>query len=239
MSAPRLRWSAPTFDREGERVVRGYVRRLGKRRGAIIDLLEKEGPMDINEVAEALRVSRARNLRRNLPMLEEAGIITVSGNTVSLNPDWLEALEIERKLKGEIKNDQGEDGAEERDRTRYRLQSEAYREWLALSPEERKALKSQRDRARADGFIGDLRPADEPEEQPESPPLSTLALAIREYLERNPDDACQPPGWIGVTLWAYDLYPSKPTPAEVLAAIDELGGETYLRDGLERARQVA
>jgi DNA-binding Lrp family transcriptional regulator len=239
LSAPRLRWSAPTFDREGERVVRGYVHRLGKRRGAIIDVLEKEGTMDINEVAEALKVSRARNLRRNLPMLEEAGIINVSGDTVSLNPDWLEALKIERKLKGEIKNDQGEDGAEERDRTRYRLQSEAYREWLALSPKERKALKNQRDRARADGFIGDLRSADEPEEQPEQTPVSPLATTIRDYLDRNPQDADQPPGWIGSTLWAHDLFEGKPTPAEVRLAIDELGGVPYLRSCQEWARRAA
>jgi DNA-binding Lrp family transcriptional regulator len=240
LSAPRLRWSAPTFNREGVHIVRDYIRRLGKRRGAIIDVLEKEGPMDINEVAEALRVSRARNLRRNLPMLEEAGIISVSGNTMSLNPDWLEALKIERKLKGEIKNDQGEDGAEERDRTRYRLQSEAYREWLVLSPKERKALKNQRDRARAEGFIGDLRPASEREEaQPEPPPVSALAATIRDYLDRSPADACQPPGWLGSTLWAFDLYPDKPAPAEVRAAIDELGGESYLRSNLERGRRAA
>jgi DNA-binding Lrp family transcriptional regulator len=234
-----LRWSAPTFDREGDRVVRGYVRRLGKRRGAIIDVLEKEGSMDINEVAEALRVSRARNLRRNLPMLEEAGIISVSGDTVSLNPDWLEALKIERKLKGEIRNDRGEEGAEERDSRRYRRQSEAYREWLSLSPEERKALRDQRVRARADGFIGDLRPAGEPEEQLEPPPVSPLAAAIRYYLEHNPADASQLPGWIGGTLWAYDLYSSKPTPAEVRVAIDELGGESYLRSSLDRARRAS
>jgi DNA-binding Lrp family transcriptional regulator len=240
LSAPRLRWSAPTFDREGDRVVRGYVRRLGKLRGAFIDVLEKEGPMDINEVADALRVSRARNLRRSLPMLEEAGIITVSGNTVSLNPDWLKALETERKLKGEIRNDQGDEGSEERDRTRYRLQSEAYREWLALSPEERKALKNQRDRARADGFIGDLSPADDPEEQPETLPISPLAAAIRDYLDRNPRDADQPPGWIGRTLWTYDLYPKLEDPArEVRTAIAELGGAPYLRSCQERARGAA
>jgi hypothetical protein len=240
LSAPRLRWSAPTFDREGNCVVRGYVRRLGKRRSAVIDVLEKGRTMDIKEVAQALKVSRARNLRRNLPMLEEAGIISVSGDTVSLNPDWLEALETERKLKGEIRNDQGEEGSEERERTRYRLQSEAYREWLALSPEERNALKNQRDRARADGFIGDLLPVGVPEErQPEPPPNSPLAVAIRDYLDRSPQDACQPPGWIGSTLWAFNIFEGKPTPAEVKAAIDELGGEPYLRGCQERARGAA
>ena len=239
LSAPRLRWSAPTFDRDGDHLVRDYVCRLGKRRGAIIDVLEKEGTMRVNEVAEILRVSRARNLRRSLPMLEETGIISVSGDIVSLTPNWFEALENERKLKGEVRNDRGEEGAEERDRTRYRLESEAYREWLALSPEERKTLKDQRGRARADGFIGDLRIASEPEEGLEPSPVSPLAAAIRNYLAQNPHDACQPPGWIGTTLWAYGLYVGKPTPDEVRTAIDELGGDTYLRDTLKQSRGAA
>lgn len=165
----------------------------------------------------------------------ERAIVAALGNL----PYWLEALETERKLKGEIRNDQGEEGAEERDRTRHRLESEGYRDWLALSPEERKALEEQRARARADGFIGDLRPAGEPEEQPELPPLSSLATAIRDYLDLSPADASQPPGWIGGTLWAYALYPGKPAPGEVRAAINELGGDAYLRGNLERARQAA
>ncbi len=141
---------------------------------------------------------------------------------------------------GEIRNDQGDDGAEERDRTRYRLQSEAYRGWLTLSPEERKALKNQRARARADGFIGDLRSVDEPEEQPETLPISPLATAIRDYLDRNPRDADQPPGWIGRTLWTYDLYPKLEDPArEVRTALEELGGVPYLRSCQERARGAA
>ncbi len=58
----------------------------------------------------------------------------------------------------------------------------------------------------------------------DSPPVSALAAAIRDYLDRNPHDACEPPGWIGATLWAYDLFPGKPTREEVRAAIEELGG---------------
>jgi hypothetical protein len=212
---------------------RDRIERLGKVRGAIIDVLDHGGPMHINELADALHRKRARDIRRrNLPMLEDAGIVTVYGDTVALSDNWLEALEEQRKLGQEIE-------AEEVARKRHSLKSKAYREWLALSAEERKALKAQRARARADGFIGDLRPAGEPEEQPEPPPLSSLATAIRDYLDQSPHDACQPGGWIGTTLWAYDRYPGKPTPAEVRAAIDELGGEAYLRSSLERARGVA
>lgn len=67
--------------------------------------------------------------------------------------------------------------------------------------------------------------------------LSDLARAIERYLDRSPRDAIQSPGWIGRTLWAFELYPGKPTPREVAAAIEELGGERYLRDLIERVRE--
>jgi hypothetical protein len=229
-----LRWSAPTFDRDGQEVVRGYIRRLGKIAGAIIDLLDQKGEMVINEVAEVLG-RRARDLRRrNLPRLEEAGVINISDNTVSLVEGWQEALEEERKLKGEIRNDLGEDGAEERDRERYRLQSEAFRNRHKVNPDYHHANVG------ADGHIEDLQPANvEPEERPPEMEVSPLALAVRDYLDRNPNDACQPAGWIAVTLWAYDVYPNKPTPGELKVAIEELGGDVYLRELLQRARGAA
>jgi Domain of unknown function (DUF3854) len=246
LRAPRLMWSRPKFTpkrgtiadtrmvRQGPKLERrDRIERLGKVCGASIDALDQRGPMHINELAEALHKRRARDLRRrNLPMLEEAGIVTVDGDTIALADNWLEALEEQRKLGKEIE-------AEETARNRYKAKSKAYREWLALPPEERKALKEQRIRARADGFIRDLRYDDEAEECQQVPEVSPLASAIRDYLERNPADACQPPGWIGSTLWAYDIYPGKPTPAEVRAGIVELGGESYLRSNLERGRRAA
>jgi ribosomal protein S19E (S16A) len=247
LRAPRLRWSQPKFTpkrgtvadtrmvRQGPKPEpRDRIERLGKIRGAILDALDKNGgAMHINELADALHRKRARDIRRrNLPMLEEAGIVAVDCDTVTLSDNWLEALEEQRKLSKEIE-------AEKTAREWYRAKSKGYRDWLALPPEERKALKEQRARARADGFIGDLRPAGEPEEHQPEPEVSDLAVAIRDYLDRKPHDACQPPGWIGSTLWAFDLYPSNPTPTEARAAIDELGGEAYLRDHLERARRVA
>ena len=103
MRAPRLRWSAPTFERDGNQVVRGYIHRLGKINGAVIDRLDKEGgAIDMNELAGALN-RRARDLRRrNLPMLEEAGIVVVEDERVRLTEDWLEALNDERERAGEI-----------------------------------------------------------------------------------------------------------------------------------------
>jgi hypothetical protein len=134
LRAPRLRWSSPKVKGrrglvEGTRMVRRGVRseprpalkRLGKVRGAIVDALDAGGGvLTLQEIADTLHRKRARDIRRrNLPMLEDAGIVRVDGDTVSLTDNWLEALEEQRRLGGEIE-------AEELARTRYKLKSRAY-----------------------------------------------------------------------------------------------------------------
>jgi len=134
LRAPRLMWSSPKVKGrrglvKGTRMVRQGVRseprpavkRLGKTRGAILDALDASGGvLTLQEIADALHRKRARDLRRrNLPMLEEAGIITVHGDVVILAEDWLDRLEDARELGGEIE-------AEEHARRRYRDKSRAY-----------------------------------------------------------------------------------------------------------------
>ena len=117
LRAPRLRWSSPAFaGRRG--VVKGTrrvrmsvatpsrpaVKRLGKIRCAILDALDAGGgTRTLQQIADALHRKRPRDIRRrNLPMLEEAEIVVVEGDTVSLTDDWLEALDEQRRLGGEI-----------------------------------------------------------------------------------------------------------------------------------------
>src|SRR5215211_847779 len=134
LRAPRLMWSSPKVKGrrglvKGTRMVRQGVRseprptvkRLGKTRGAILDALDAGGGvLTLEEIADALHRKRARDLRRrSLPMLEEAGIITVDGDVVTLAEDWLDRLEDTRELGGEIE-------AEEHARRRYRDKSRAY-----------------------------------------------------------------------------------------------------------------
>jgi hypothetical protein len=134
LRTPRLMWSSPKVKGrrglvKGIRMVRQGVRseprpavkRLGKTRGAILDALDAGGGvLTLKEIADALYRKRARDLRRrNLPMLEEAGIISVDGDVVSLAEDWLDRLEDARELGGEIE-------AEEHARRRYRDKSRAY-----------------------------------------------------------------------------------------------------------------
>ena len=215
-------WSSPEFKpkrgtvkgtrkvRQGPpREPRPAVKRLGKIRGAILDALDSHGgPMFINELADALHRRRARDLhRRNLPILEEARIIEVDGDTVALAGDWLDRLEEQRELGGEIE-------AEQTARRRYRERSRAYHARHETKPDHHFANLG------ADGYIEDLAPADAPE-----PELSPLAVALRSYLERNPGDRKQPESWIANTLWCHDLYPGKATGEEVAAALEELRAE--------------
>jgi len=142
LRAPRLMWSSPKVKGrrglvKGTRMVRQGVRseprpavkRLGKTRGAILDALDAGGGvLTLQEIADALHRKRARDLRRrNLPMLEEAGIITVDGDVVTLAEDWLDRLEDARELGGEIE-------AEEHARRRYRDKSRAYHNRQQVEP---------------------------------------------------------------------------------------------------------
>ena len=243
LRAPRLGWSSPAF--KGRRgVVNGTrrvrlslaprprlaVKRLGKIRGAILDVLDGAGgSASVEAICEVLHRSRPRDLRRRtLPMLEETRIIAVEGDTVTLAADWLQRLDEARELGGEI-------DAEDLACTRGRLKSEAFRNQDKVEPTPHFANDPG-----ADGHIGELRLMDErAEANEEESPISPLGSAVRDYLDIHPSDACQPPGWIGSTLWAYELYPGKPDAAEIRAAIEELGGETYLRERLDAARGTA
>jgi hypothetical protein len=122
LRAPRLRWSRPKYTpRRGvigdTRKVRQSVKlqsrdaikRLGKIRGAILDALDAAGgTATLQEIAEALHRARPRDLRRrNLPMLEDAGILVVADDdVVSLTEDWLERLDNQRELGKEVETDE-------------------------------------------------------------------------------------------------------------------------------------
>src|SRR5215211_6584332 len=134
LRAPRLRWSRPKFTpRRGlvsatrkvrqspKAEPRDRIERLGKIRGAILDALDAGGgKLTLQEIADVLHRARPRDIRRrNLPMLEDAGIIQVDGDTVSLTDNWLGALHRERQIGKEVE-------AEELAAVRYKLKSRAY-----------------------------------------------------------------------------------------------------------------
>jgi hypothetical protein len=103
---------------------RERIERLGKIRGAVVDalLLQGGGELTLLELCEVLHRKRARDVRRRiLPMLEEAGVLTVEGDVVRLAHEWREALEAERRAKGEVE-------ADELAEYRRKRKSRAYRE---------------------------------------------------------------------------------------------------------------
>lgn len=254
--APRLMWPQPARKSKrgtvsGTRRVReskapaarARVERLGKIRGALFDALEASGGRcSLWELCETLHrdPKRRRDLVRRkrtpkgrnglLVWPEEAGILTVEGDTVTLAEDWLERLEDAREAGGELE-------AEEMARKRYRDKSKAFHG--------REKVRTDRHHANAgaDGHVEDLRPAEDPPappgSEPERPDVSPLAVAVRDYLDRCPHDARRSPYWIGATLWAHELHEGKPTPEETKAAIEELGGAEYLEETLRRARGAA
>lgn len=146
LTAPRLRWSSPARKTRrgvtpGTRKVRdGVVSkkrdaivRLGKSCERVMDVLEAAGgTMTIPALAAAVDVKRPRELTRRknpetgkgrdgfLTRLEDAGVLEVVGETVTLTEDWLEALDRERDRAGEIE-------LYKRDMRRYNRESKAYR----------------------------------------------------------------------------------------------------------------
>lgn len=176
--APRLRWSSP-----GRRPRRGVVsgtrrvresipaaprsavKRLGKIRGSVVDVLvDVGGSCALEELCEVLHRSRPRDLRRRvLQRLEDDGILTVEDGMVSLAGGWSERLEEVRRTDGEIER-------EDLDRERHRMQREAYRR-----RDEHPASRHYAN-VGADGRVEDLEQSDAPE--PTKPEL-----------EQNPDVA--------------------------------------------------
>jgi uncharacterized protein DUF3854 len=154
LRAPRLRWSSPGSRPrrgtvQGTRMVRKGVRRppkdpikrLGKIRGAIVDVLDAAGgTAALQEIADALHRARPRDLRRrNLPMLEETGIVVVEGDVLHLAEDWLERLEDQRELGKEVE-------ADEHAIRRHRLKSRAFHSRHKVKPNKAPAEDEMRDR---------------------------------------------------------------------------------------------
>jgi ribosomal protein S19E (S16A) len=248
LRAPRLRWSRPKFTPKrgtvaGTRRVReskplearDRIERLGKIRGAIVDALEVAGgELTLQELCEVLRRSRPRDVRRRiLPMLEETGVIEREGDVITLSRNWYAKLGAVREAGGELEAD----GLAEERRKRNSRAYHSRHEPLESKPTAAglKAAQGAREKARAhrrENLLGWV--------EEKRPPLSLLAVAVRDYLNRNPSDAREPAGWIGVTLWAYGLHQKLDNPpAETKAAIEELGGAAYMDAVLKRAKEAA
>jgi len=120
---------------------RDAIRRLGKIRGAILDALDVAGgTATLQEIADALHRARPRDLRRrNLPMLEEAGIVVVEGDVLHLAEDWLERLADQRELGKEVE-------ADELAARRHKIKSRAFHNRHKVKADEAPVEAEMRDR---------------------------------------------------------------------------------------------
>jgi hypothetical protein len=88
------------------------VKRVGKRRGHLLDALDcTGGKLTLRELGaitgrrpwDLVRRKKTENGREGLLVwLERTGIVVIEGDMVSLAPDWLDRLEAERELGGEV-----------------------------------------------------------------------------------------------------------------------------------------
>lgn len=137
---PRLRWSRPKYTPRrgmvsGTRRVRNSkplpprdrIERLGKIRGAVVDAIETAGgTLTLHQLCEVLHRDRARDLRRRvLPMLEEAAILAVEGDVVTLAADWYERLYDARRVGGELEADELAEERRKRNSRAYHARDQA------------------------------------------------------------------------------------------------------------------
>ena len=123
--APRLMWSRAKW-KPTKKMIRDHrlgklsrlpgpregVKRMGKRRGHLLDALDCAGGKLTLQELGAITGRRPRDLVRRkktkkgrdglLIWPEEAGTIRIEGDTVSLTSDWLDRLETERELGEEV-----------------------------------------------------------------------------------------------------------------------------------------
>jgi bifunctional DNA primase/polymerase-like protein/primase-like protein len=203
LRAPRLRWSSTTRERVGDAWETFVILRLGKTAGAVVDALSQkaDGRLTTDEIGDILHVSRLRDMRRRvIGRLEERGIVTVSGDTVALVDDWMEALVREREASGEVE-------ATRRDIERYSRQRDSYRN--------RRKVKADPTPSPATRTVKEL------ERMPRGPDPA-LVNALREFLRCNPHRRGESPSWLGVALWAEELVEGKPVPAAIELALAEV-----------------
>ena len=173
-TASRLRWSSPAYKpkkgvtpgtcRVRDTITTGKrdaVIRLGKSCERVMDSLEAAGgSMTLAALADAVDVKRPRDLTRRknpetgkgrdgfVTRLQDIKVLEVVGDTVALNEDWLEALDRERDMAGEVE-------LYRRDMARYNRERDGYRnrEKVKLDPapseeEMREHRESQPERRR-------------------------------------------------------------------------------------------
>ncbi len=213
----------PDYDKNGRKIPKGKqapVERLGKVCGWILDLVHvAETAVPVSFLSERTGIARNHLAERYLNNMVVAGFIKET------EEGYVSTTNVRQALRDELE-DSGCNDAAKLQRERHDRDREAYSKRKNEKPdrapteEEMDAIREQRDSEDSDfeDFDGiELKPL-----------LTPLAIACREYLERNPSRRNETPSWLAGTLWAYELYPGKPTRYEVAVALEELVGNRSL-----------
>ncbi len=198
----------PDFDRNGRRLPKGKqdpLKKLGKVKGWILDMvLVARSTVSLSLLSERTGI-RPNNLkaRHTNPMIV-AGLLKDTGAGYIPAVNVGEALGEELELSGCNEAARRQRERHERDREAYRTRKER--------PVDKEPIR------------GEVAMIEEDFSGIEEKPLpSPLAVALHDYLERNPQATDETPSWIANTIWAFELYPGKPTCYEVTSALEELG----------------
>jgi predicted ArsR family transcriptional regulator len=233
---------------------------VGNAGGGVLAALEAFGLQSSERLAGRLGVSRVRDLeRRRLEPLERMGLIEGREGLWGRPEDFRErderalaepyttvfrrrerrrtsegrevcqAIEIVR-TESELERDAArrERHSDHRRKFEERRQR-ALQESLDAERERRDLLNRWDEEREADGYVGELERVDPPKPEPDEG-LSDLAVAIRDYLEREPGRSGETPSWLANTLWAYELVEGRPTQYHVAAALGELAVVRERRD---------
>lgn len=213
----------PDYDKNGRRIPKGKqdpLNSLVKVCGWILDMVHaSQTALPLSFLSERTGI-RPNNLKKRyiIPM-------TVAGFIKETEDGYVATTNVEEALRDELE-DSGCNERAKLQRERHDRERDAYSKRKNEKPdrapteEEMDAIREQRDSEDSDfeDFDGiELKPL-----------LTPLAIACREYLERNPSRRNETPSWLAGTLWAYELYPGKPTRYEVAVALEELVGNRSL-----------
>ncbi len=217
----------PDHERNGRRMQKGEqagVKRLGKVCAWILDMVyAARTAVPVSFLSERTGIAQNHLPERYMKKLIAAGLIkqTEEGYMATTNVKEVLAKELEVSGCNDAAGLQKE--RHDREREAYRTRK-AHKAEKAPTEEEMDAVREQRGVEISTIHVEDFaRELERLEKEMEEPALSDLAVAVRDHLDRFPRDADESPSWIANTLWAYELYPGKPTRHEVRDAMVELG----------------
>ena len=229
--APHFRWAAPPqSDKDQGRTPSGAtgspMAPLGKDSELYLRrLIDGGGDVPLRTLSEASGVNDTSKVRASLRDLQDAGVISLDpkgthGARVRLAADWRIRVDERREVGGEL-------AKARRQAARHHNERQAYH---ANIPTNARAKLKGSER------MEEIKREAERREEKGARRLSPLAAVLGDYFEHSPGKVIERPENLARTVRTLRLYPKEVTPADIGAAIEELGGDDYKLRRLEVVR---